>query len=137
MRRINVRPISRGCAQGDAVMSKKPISFLGDVDRDTGRIVDPDNPLFGTSITGRVLFFPEACGSTVGSYVLYDMAERGTAPAALVASRAETIVAVGAIISHIPLVDGLSSGEMESIHDGDFIIVNADEGWIGVKCVHE
>ena len=137
MRRIKVRSISQGHAQGVAVRSKKPVSFLGDVDSATGRITDPDNPLFGTSIAGKVLIFPEACGSTVGSYVLYDMAEQGTAPAALVASRAETIVAVGAIIAHIPLVDGLSLEDMESIHDGDFIMVDAVEGWVGVRYVHE
>lgn len=134
---IRVRSISRGCAHGHAVKSQKPISFLGDVDPATGRISDPNNALFGTSIAGKVLVFPEACGSTVGSYVLYDMARRGTAPAALIAHRAETIVAVGAIISKIPLVDGLSLSEMERIHDGDFITMNADEGYIEVRCVHE
>jgi len=135
--RIRVRSISRGCAQGRAVKSERPISFLGDVDPATGRISDPKNTLFGTSIAGRVFVFPEACGSTVGSYVLYDMARRGTAPAALVAIRAELIVAVGAIISRIPLVDGLSPSEIERIHDGDFITVNADEEYIDVRCAHE
>jgi len=52
-----------------------------------------------------VLAFPTGKGSTVGSYILYRLAKAGLAPAAIVNAESEPIVAVGALISGIPMID--------------------------------
>ena len=52
-----------------------------------------------------MLVFPSGKGSTVGSYTLYRMAKLGTAPVAIINAESEAIVAVGAIISDITMVD--------------------------------
>jgi predicted aconitase with swiveling domain len=44
----------------------------------------------------------------------------------------EAIVAVGAIISDIPLVDCLQTNPLDIIHDGDMILVNGTEGYVEV-----
>jgi hypothetical protein len=72
-------------------------------------------------MAGRVLVFPTGKGSTVGSYTLYRMARLGTAPAAIVNAESEAIVAVGAIISHIPMVDRVDTSLFES---GDRVSVD-------------
>ena len=99
------RIIVEGKASGLALVSEQPISFLGGVDPETGRIVEPGHPLEGRSVAGRVLVFPTGKGSTVGSYILYRLAKAGLAPAAIVNAESEPIVAVGALISGIPMID--------------------------------
>ncbi len=114
------RVIKRGTAAGRALVSPEPIGFLGGVDPDTGVIIEQGHPLEGECVTGTVLCFPTGKGSTVGSYTLYWMKKVGTAPAAILNAESETIVAVGAIISDIPMLDGL---DLSRITSGDWVEV--------------
>jgi hypothetical protein len=86
----------------------------------------------GKSIAGTVLAFPYGKGSTVGSYVLYALSQNGHAPAAIINAEAEPIIATGAIIGGIPMVDrldiplaGLSNG-MRTTVNGDLGEVSCD-----------
>ena len=103
--RLKGRAIFEGKAEGTALVSSSPMSFYGGVNPDTGEIVERGSELRGQSVKGKVLVFPQGKGSTVGSYVLYRLAKNSVGPAAIVNSKCETIVAVGAIISEIPCVD--------------------------------
>jgi hypothetical protein len=49
------------------------------------------------------------------------MAQAGTAPAAIINAESEAIVAVGAIISQIPMVDRVDTGLIET---GDRVLVD-------------
>jgi len=122
---IRCHKIAMGCAAGPALATKEPISFLGNVDPETGMVVDPGHELYGRCIAGRVLIFPGGKGSTVGSYVLYQLKKRGLAPVAMMNLRTEPIVAVGAIISGIPLVDGIPL-DLLSLPEGRMVTVDAD-----------
>ena len=99
------RAIFEGRAEGEALVSSSPMSFYGGVDPESGEVVERGHELQGKTVKGKVLVFPNGKGSTVGSYVLYRLAKNGAAPLAIVNSKCETIVAVGAIISEIPCVD--------------------------------
>jgi len=103
--KLKGRAIFEGKAEGRALVSSSPMSFYGGVDPDTGEVVERGSELAGQSVKGRVLVFPHGKGSTVGSYGLYRLAKNGAAPCAIVNTKCETIVAVGAIISEIPCVD--------------------------------
>lgn len=122
---IRCHKVSSGCASGPALVTKEPISFLGNVDPKTGIVVDPGHELFGKCIAGKVLIFPGGKGSTVGSYVIYQLKKRGKAPAAMINLRSEPIVAVGAIISGIPLVDHVPE-DMLRLESGVSLVVDAD-----------
>ncbi len=117
------RVIKSGTAEGIALVSPEPIGFLGGVDPETGIVVEPGHPLEAQCVTGRVLVFPTGKGSTVGSYTLYRMARSGTAPAAIVNAESEAIVAVGAIIGDIPMVDQV---DIAQIRTGDRVRVDGD-----------
>ena len=108
------RIIKSGTAEGIALVSSQPIGFLGGVDPETGVVVEPGHPLEGQCVAGRVLVFPTGKGSTVGSYTLYRMAKAGTAPAAIVNTQSEAIVAVGAIIGDIPMVDRVDISQIKT-----------------------
>ena len=130
--KVKGRGISRGVASGRALVSSQPISFLGDVDPMSGRIIEKDSELFSEILANRVLVFPNGKGSTVGSYVLYQLMKNGVAPCAMINIASEAIVAVGAIISDIPLVDCLQTNPLDIIHDGDMVLVNGTEGYVEV-----
>lgn len=115
------RVIRHGRTSGVALVSPEPISFFGMVDPETGVVLESGHPLAGHSISGRVLVFPTGKGSTVGSYTLYRLARAGRAPAAIINAESETIVAVGAIISDIPMVDQI---DITQIATGDLVAVN-------------
>jgi hypothetical protein len=112
--------IKDGVAEGEALVSAEPIGFLGGVDGKTGVVTERGHPLEGACVAGKVLVFPTGKGSTVGSYVLYEMAREGVAPAAIVNAESEPIVAVGAIIGEIPMVDLVP---IEAIRSGDWVRV--------------
>jgi hypothetical protein len=130
--RIRVRRISGGYAEGEAVVTREPITFLGGVDAKRGVVVEREHELEGRSIAGKILVFPHTKGSTVGSYVIYQMKKLGTAPLAIIAVKADEMLATGAIISDIPLVDSPSE-DVLSIPQGAKLRVNADEGYVEVK----
>jgi predicted aconitase with swiveling domain len=124
---LHGRKVANGKASGEAMVSADGISFYGGVEPETGKVVEKGHPLEGKSVTDKVLVFPTGKGSTVGSYVLYDMKKRGTAPAAIINKEIETIIAVGAIISEIPCVDKIA---IDNIKDGAKVEVDADSGTV-------
>ena len=128
--KLKGRTISRGCATGEVLLSRDPISFLGSVDPKTGVIIEENHVLVGKSIKDKVLIFPHGKGSTVGSYVMYQLKKNGAAPAAIINLETEPIVAVGAIISEIPLVDMLEKSPYEVLNNGDLVLVNGSKGFI-------
>ena len=118
------RAIFEGRAEGISLVSVLPMSFYGGVDPRTGKVVERGSDLFGRCLKDRVLVFPSGKGSTVGSYVLYRLKRDGLAPSAIINSKCETIVAVGAIISEIPCVDTV---EISKIRTGSRVSVRGDE----------
>lgn len=125
--KIKGRVIARGTASGEVLLSSEPISFLGGVDAKSGKVVEPGHPLFGKSVAGKVLVFPRGKGSTVGTYVIYQLKKNNVAPVAIINQEAEIIVAVGAIISEIPMLDKLDG--YESLKNGMRVKVDADKGF--------
>jgi predicted aconitase with swiveling domain len=123
------RGISRGKGTGELLVSPAPISFLSGVDPATGVIVERGHPLEGESITGKVLAFSHGKGSTVGSYVLYALARNGKAPAAIINRKADAIIAVGAIMGKIPMVDEPDIDIMR-LRNGTCVSVDGDSGEI-------
>jgi hypothetical protein len=117
-------------AEGEALVTRQPISFYGGVDPKTGVIIDPGHELRGRSVEGKVLVFPQARGSTVGAYVLYGLKRHGRAPAAIVNEFCEPIVASGAILAGIPCVDRVDTARIRS---GDWLVVDANRGSVEVR----
>ena len=124
------RKIYKGIVEGQALVTKDGISFYGGVDPDTGEVVEVGHELEGQTVSGKVLVFPSGKGSTVGSYTMYRMMRSNTAPAAIVNSEIDTIIAVGCIISEIPCVDKININEIKT---GQKLIVNGTDGIVEVK----
>lgn len=130
---IKCRIISKGKDSGNALVTNDPISFLGGVDPKTGIVIDKKHELYNECITDKILVIPSGKGSTVGSYVIYQMAKNNTAPRAIICQKAEPIIAIGAIISKIPMVDNPDVDIINTINTNDEITVDADNSTIVIN----
>lgn len=128
--KLQGRSIYAGSAYGEALVTHMSISFFGGVDPQTGIVVERDHELEGECIAGKILVFPNGKGSTVGSYTLYRLKKAGAAPAAILNSECETIIAVGCIIAEIPCVDKIP---INRIITGDEVLVDANTGVVEVS----
>lgn len=123
------RVIVKGHCKAEALVSTKPLSFLGGVDPTNGKIVEKNHDLHGEYLKDRILCFPHGHGSTVGSYVLYSLAKNKMAPKAIINRKADPVVVVGAIIAEIPMIDQI---EINQIKTNDTINVDAHKGVITI-----
>ena len=125
------KKIVGGAAEGKTLVTAQPINFLAMLDAKTGMITDPRHELYEKSLKNAVLVFPYAIGSSVGAYVFYALREYGTAPRAVVCTKADITTASACALANVPLVD-LPEGA-PAIGQGLIAKVEADEGRIIVK----
>lgn len=123
------RIISPGKCKGKAIISREPIGFYGGIDPKTGIVIEKNHPLEGESIKNKILVFPCAKGSTVGSYVIYGLKKNNVAPIGIINEETETIVATGVILAGIPCIDKI---DISRIKNGDLIDLDADKGIIKI-----
>ena len=128
--KLTGRKIFKGKVAGEALVTKDSISFYGGVDPETGVVVEKGHELENQSITDKILVFPSGKGSTVGSYVIYQMAKTGKGPKALILQDCEAIVAVGTIISELPCVDQIDVSKIET---GMQLEVDGDNALVEIK----
>ncbi|MGZ7119307.1 MAG: DUF126 domain-containing protein [Methanobacterium sp.] len=124
---IKCKKISKGNAKGEVLITKDPLSFLGGVDPHTGMVIDQGHELYGKKITDKILIIPSGKGSTVGSYVIFQMSKSKTAPKAIISIKAEPIIATGAIMAGIPMVHEPEAPLLDILENGDIIEVDADK----------
>lgn len=127
--RLEGRRVYGGKARGAALVCNAPLSFLGGVDPVTGLVQDTDQQVRGRCVQDTVLVFPRGRGSTVGSYVIYELKMNGLAPAGIINAEAETIIATGAIMSGIPMIDKV---DIRRIPQGAVLELDADRGFVDI-----
>ena len=114
-----------GKVEGIVLKSKKPINFLGTVDKKTGIISDKNHDLFEKSIKDTILVFPSGIGSSVGAYTIYSIKSNNAAPLAMICQKADLTVATGCALTNIPLII-ISDEEFSSIESGIKISLDTD-----------
>jgi predicted aconitase with swiveling domain/8-oxo-dGTP pyrophosphatase MutT (NUDIX family) len=110
------------------------VSFLGGIDPATGKILDRECESRDQSVSDKIFCFPYGRGSTVGSYAMYQLKLNRLAPSAIVNGLAEPIIATGAIIAEIPMVDGV---DVSILRTGDDMTVDAENGFVELPRVSE
>jgi len=129
LKRITGRKIMEGRAQGEALVTKEPLSFMGSVNPKTGVVIERGHEIEGQCLKGKILVFPCAKGSTGGSYMLYDVVKNGVGPVGIVNTEADSVVVIGAIVADLPMIDKV---DISQIKTGDFIILDATNGILDV-----
>ncbi len=116
-----------GVIDGELVVYREPLSFLGDVDGRSGVI-----RTINVSIAGKVLAIPSSRGSTVGPYVMYQLSKYGKAPLAILSVKADTMLVIGAVMAQIPIMTNLPR-EILSLRSGSLVRVDLDRGEVYVN----
>ena len=124
--------INPGYAEGEAIVTRIPFSFLGELDPTTGKVPSPSHELFGQTLAGKILVFPTGKGSSGAPHIAWRAMKAGNNPKALICVQAEPIVAAAAITADIPMVDRLEQNPLEVIKTGDYVKVNATEGTVEI-----
>jgi predicted aconitase with swiveling domain len=93
------RKVLEGYVEGEALVTKEPISFMGSINPKTGYVIEKGHELEGKCLKGKVLVFPCSKGSTGGSYMLYEVVKNGVGPIGIINQDAESrgIGAIGRI----------------------------------------
>ena len=132
------RALVAGDATGPALVLEAPLSLWGGMDPHTGRLSDPHHPQLGATVTGRVLVMPSGRGSSSSSSVLAEAIRLGTAPLAIVLSRPDEILVLGALVADylygrtcpILVLPGgpagaITTGDQVELHGGRVTVVRA------------
>ena len=121
--------VVKGTASGPALLSATSISFLGDVEITTGKVVGPMSDLCGLCIAGSVLLAPSSRGSAGAWRFIYQLRKHDTHPVAIaMREMPDPSVVQGAILSQIPIVVGLPETLWTTIGTGQRLILDGTEG---------
>ena len=126
------RKVVGGCAEGEALVTRKTISGWGGIDPMTGTIIETRHELRGQSFKDKVLVFPGAKGSSGWSNAFHMTRITGSSPKAMVFNVMTTKIALGAVVMHTPSVTNLDQDPLEIIQTGDWVKVDGDRGLVEV-----
>ena len=90
--------VTSGEAQGAVLKLDEPVSFWGGIGPD-GDIIDVHHPQHGAIVTGRILVMRSGRGSSSGTYVLAELLRLGIAPAGIILTEPDGIIATGALVA--------------------------------------
>lgn len=124
--------ISEGVGESEVIISKDEIMFYL-VRPEDGVVFEKAHDLEGQSVAKKVIVFPGGKGSSVvQSDGLYQLMMRKNQPAAMIVENIETVLAAGAIIMEIPLVDRVDPEFYKVVKNGDRVRVDATNGTIEI-----
>ncbi len=127
------RGIVHGRASGPALVSAEAVSFLGDIDINTGIIVGRLPSVQGQCVRGTVFFMPDSMGSAGAWRFLYQLYVHENHPAAIVSvNLPDPSLVQGAILANIPVLCGIEPEVLQAIENGSNIVVDGDTGTVEI-----
>ena len=118
---------------GKALVAADNFSARYDLDRIKGVFSRPQHLLFGQSYKDKVLVLNTAKGGVATAWMLNEMVAREVAPKALVLNSANTILAQGAAMANMTLVDRFVDGDITKlIKTGQIIRIDPKAGNIQI-----
>ena len=125
------RKVIGGAAEGEALVSHKPLMGFGNINVPGGFTVERNHPLYEVPFKGKVLVFPEPRGS--GGFVGYGLtAKFGKNPVAFLYRRGNNLTVFAAMNMKVPTVTDFDKDPLEVIETGDFVRVDGDKGIVEV-----
>ena len=124
MRKVKVKILVEGNAEGKIVVINEPISFLGEVNPRDG-VVKKKTSVF--KIKDKILVFPHTRGSTVGSYVIFGLKYYNNSPKAIIVKKAEPILITGCVISDIPLAQIEEDIDLQELMEYSYARIDPEE----------
>ena len=117
---------------GTALVAADNFSARYDLDRTKGIFSRPSHKLAGQSYADRILVLDTAKGGVASAWMLHDMAARGIVPRALIFNRVNPILAQGAALGGVALVDRFQGNVTEIFRTGDELRVDPAAGLVEI-----
>jgi len=115
--------------KGVALVANDNFSARYDLDRIKGVFSRPQHKLYSKSYKDVILVLNTAKGGVATAWMLYEMTSRKIAPKAILFNSVNTILAQGAALAEMTMVDRFEDGDVTKlIKTGDLLIVCPDEG---------
>ena len=115
--------------EGIALVADDNFSARYDLDRINGVFSRPQHKLYGLSYKDVILVLNTAKGGVATAWMLYEMTSRKIAPKGILFNSVNTILAQGAALAEMAMVDRFEDGDVTKIvKTGDRLIVFPDEG---------
>ena len=124
---LHGHPVSKGVAEGEALVCDKPMSFIAaGVSNEEGIVRIDGHPLTGESVAGKVVIYDTDIFFT--KKTVFD-----TAPAAVIWRKAHNIGAGSTIYAGVPSMDRIEEGlPWDLISTGDWVKVDSEQGIVEV-----
>ena len=117
--------------EGIALVGDDNFSARYDLDRLKGVFSRPQHKLYGQSYQDRILVLNTAKGGVATAWMLYEMTSRQITPKAILFNQANTILAQGAALANLTMVDRFTDGDVtQLIKTGDHLRVIPDQGQV-------
>ena len=121
------------CVEGEALVARDNFSARYDLDLTKGIFSRPNHDLTGESYVDKVLVFNTAKGGVASAWMLNGMRGTGLCPAGILFNNANTILAQGAALAGLTMVDRFEDGDVtDLIRSGDRIRVDPENGVVTV-----
>ncbi|NQT17631.1 MAG: DUF126 domain-containing protein [Planctomycetes bacterium] len=130
---IKCRGLVKGKAEGEALVARTTLSFWGEVDPLSGRVIASGHPLEGEALRGKVLVIESTKGSSATPLVMGLAHRQGNAPVAMVNTNVDCLAVLGCVVNGIPMVADPEDDPFSMIRSGDHVEVDADRGTIVVR----
>ena len=115
--------------KGIALVANDNFSARYDLDRVRGVFSRPQHKLYGQSYKDVILVLNTAKGGVATAWMLYEMSSRKIAPKALILNSINTILAQGAALAKMAIVDRFEEGDViKLIKTGDELTVQPSLG---------
>ena len=115
---------------GIAIAASDDFSTRYDLDRMRGVFSRSSHGLYGESFVGKILVLNTANGGVASAWMLLVMVSRKMAPTALVLNVANPIMAQGAVLVGLTLVDRFNVDITNELATGDFATIDPQAGLV-------
>ena len=117
---------------GTALVAKDNFSARYDLDRKAGIFSRPTHALAGQSYRGRILVLDQAKGGVATAWMLHEMGAREVIPLALIFNRVNPILAQGAALAGMTMVDRFAGDVTDLIRTGDELRIDPAAGLVEI-----
>jgi predicted aconitase with swiveling domain len=119
--------------EGIALVADDNFSARYDLDRLKGVFSRPSHKLYGQSYQDMILVLNTAKGGVATAWMLYEMTSRQIAPKAILFNQANTILAQGAALANLTMVDRFTDGDVtQLIKTGEHLRVIPGQGQVTI-----
>ena len=111
---------------GEALVASDGFSARYDLDRIAGVFSRPRHALYGQSYVGKILVLDKAKGGVASAWMLHEMVTQAKSPLALVLNHVNPVIAQGAALAGLTLMDGFEDDITALIRSGDHLEIDPE-----------